>query len=114
MALPAVGGGPVARQPRAAQADPHAPEPHALSQDADQRPPTRGRRLHKILEDTGIKLGCVATNIIGKSGRDMLDALVAGTTDPSRARRPRPRTAAQEDPRAARSARSDASTPSTR
>jgi transposase len=25
-------------------------------------------RLHKILEDTGIKLGCVASNIIGKSG----------------------------------------------
>jgi transposase len=39
-------------------------------------------RLHKILEDTGIKLGCVATDIMGKSGRDMLDALVAGTTDP--------------------------------
>jgi transposase len=40
-------------------------------------------RLHKILEDTGIKLGCVATDILGKSGRDMLDALVSGTTDPS-------------------------------
>ena len=40
-------------------------------------------RLHKILEDTGIKLGTVASNIIGKSGRDMLDALVAGTTDPA-------------------------------
>src|SRR5436853_4536608 len=40
-------------------------------------------RLHKILEDTGIKLGCVATDILGKSGRDMLDALVAGTTDPA-------------------------------
>jgi transposase len=40
-------------------------------------------RLHKILEDTGIKLGCVATDILGKSGRDMLDALVAGTTDPT-------------------------------
>ncbi len=40
-------------------------------------------RLHKILEDTGIKLGCVATDILGKSGRDMLDALVAGTTDPN-------------------------------
>ena len=39
-------------------------------------------RLHKILEDTGIKLDCVATNILGKSGRAMLDALVAGTTDP--------------------------------
>ena len=40
-------------------------------------------RLHKILEDTGIKLGCVASDIMGKSGRDMLDALVAGTTDPA-------------------------------
>jgi transposase len=39
-------------------------------------------RLHKILEDTGIKLGCVASDVMGKSGRDMLDALVAGTTDP--------------------------------
>ena len=39
-------------------------------------------RLHKILEDTGIKLGTVATDILGKSGRDMLDALVTGTTDP--------------------------------
>jgi transposase len=40
-------------------------------------------RLHKALEDTGIKLDCVATDILGKSGRDMLDALVAGTTDPN-------------------------------
>jgi transposase len=39
-------------------------------------------RLHKILEDTGIKLGCVASDILGKSGRDMLDALVKGTKDP--------------------------------
>ena len=40
-------------------------------------------RLHKALEDTGIKLDCVATNILGMSGRAMLDALVAGTTDPA-------------------------------
>ena len=39
-------------------------------------------RLHKILEDTGIKLDCVASDILGKSGRAMLDALVAGTTNP--------------------------------
>jgi transposase len=39
-------------------------------------------RLHKILEDTGIKLNCVASDILGASGRAMLDALVAGTTDP--------------------------------
>jgi transposase len=39
-------------------------------------------RLHKALDDAGIKLDCVATDIMGKSGRDTLDALVAGTTDP--------------------------------
>jgi len=39
-------------------------------------------RLHKLLEDTGIKLDCVATDILGVSGRAMLEALAAGTTDP--------------------------------
>jgi transposase len=39
-------------------------------------------RLHKALEDTNIKLDCVATDILGASGRAMLDALVHGTTDP--------------------------------
>src|SRR4051795_4366300 len=40
-------------------------------------------RLHKALEDAGIKLDCVAADVLGKSGRDMLDALVAGETDPN-------------------------------
>jgi transposase len=39
-------------------------------------------RLHKSLEDTGIKLDCVATDILGVSGRSMLDALLAGERDP--------------------------------
>ncbi len=39
-------------------------------------------RLHKLLEDTGIKLDCVASDLLGKSGRAMLQALIAGTTDP--------------------------------
>ena len=39
-------------------------------------------RLHKTLEDTGIKLDCVATDILGVSGRLMLDALLAGERDP--------------------------------
>lgn len=38
-------------------------------------------RLHKVLEDAGIKLASVATDILGVSGRAMLDALVQGTTD---------------------------------
>src|SRR5437016_10944636 len=44
---------------------------------------TRGaNRLHKVLEDSGIKLATVATDILGVSGRAMLQALVSGTTDP--------------------------------
>ncbi len=39
-------------------------------------------RLPKALEDAGIKLDTVAADILGKSGRDMLDALVAGQNDP--------------------------------
>jgi transposase len=38
-------------------------------------------RLHKLMEDTGIKLDCVASDLLGKSGRAMLAALIAGTTD---------------------------------
>lgn len=40
------------------------------------------QRLDKILQDAGIKLSSVASDIKGRSGRDMLDALVAGTRDP--------------------------------
>ena len=39
-------------------------------------------RLHKLLQDAGIKLASVATDILGVSGRAMLEALVQGTTDP--------------------------------
>jgi len=38
-------------------------------------------RLQKTLEGANIKLAGVATDIMGKSGRDMLAALVAGRTD---------------------------------
>src|SRR5450755_4459466 len=40
------------------------------------------QRLHKTLESAGIKLSCVASDILGVSGRDMLQGLVAGTHDP--------------------------------
>jgi len=40
-------------------------------------------RLCKVLEDAGVKLSTVATNVIGVSGRAMLQALVEGTTDPA-------------------------------
>jgi transposase len=38
-------------------------------------------RLHKLLEDAGIKLACVATDIMGVSGRAMMRALIGGTED---------------------------------
>ena len=40
-------------------------------------------RLHKLLQDAGIKLASVASDILGVSGRAMLEALVHGTTDPA-------------------------------
>lgn len=41
-------------------------------------------RLQKILEDANLKVASVLSSIVGKSGRAMLDALVAGETDPER------------------------------
>lgn len=38
-------------------------------------------RIHKTLEDANIKLGSVASDILGVSGRAMLDAVIAGETD---------------------------------
>jgi transposase len=40
-------------------------------------------RLCKVLEDAGLKLTSVASDVMGASGRAMLDALVDGTTDPT-------------------------------
>ena len=39
-------------------------------------------RLQKVLEDTNIKLGDVATDILGKSARAMLDSMLGGQSDP--------------------------------
>lgn len=41
------------------------------------------QRLEKVLEDAGIKLSVVATDITGRSGRAILGALVAGERDPA-------------------------------
>ena len=38
-------------------------------------------RLQKVLEDANIKAAGVATDMLGKSGREMLDRMVAGETD---------------------------------
>jgi len=39
-------------------------------------------RLCKVLEDSGVKLTSVLTDVMGVSGRSMLAALLQGTTDP--------------------------------
>jgi transposase len=40
------------------------------------------QRLDKILQDAGVKLSSVASDVLGRSGREMLEALVSGTRDP--------------------------------
>ncbi len=41
-------------------------------------------RIHKVLQDANIKLSSVATDILGKSGRRMLAAIIAGERNPER------------------------------
>jgi transposase len=41
------------------------------------------QRLEKLLEDAGIKLSSVATDLTGVSGRAMLEALIGGQRDPA-------------------------------
>jgi transposase len=41
-------------------------------------------RIHKVLQDAGIKLSSVATDALGVSGRAMMKALIEGQRDPTR------------------------------
>jgi transposase len=41
-------------------------------------------RIQKTLEDANIKLDSVITDIMGQSGRKMIEALIAGETDPAK------------------------------
>jgi len=41
------------------------------------------RRIQQVLEGANIKLSAVATDVLGKSGREMLEALVAGVAEPA-------------------------------
>jgi len=52
-----------------------------------------GQRLSKVLEDAGIKIDSVASELLGVSGRAMIEALIAG----ERASGAGPRTAARQD-----------------
>ena len=39
------------------------------------------QRLYKVLEDAGVKLSSVASKVLSKSGREIIDALIAGKRD---------------------------------
>lgn len=41
------------------------------------------QRLEKVLQDAGVKLSSVASTVLSKSGRAMLEALMAGERDPA-------------------------------
>lgn len=41
-------------------------------------------RIQKVLEDANLKLGSVLSNVLGKSGRAILEALIAGQSDPQK------------------------------
>jgi transposase len=43
---------------------------------------SEGQRLSKVLEDAGIKFDSVASRLLGKSGRAVLEALIAGERNP--------------------------------
>jgi Transposase IS116/IS110/IS902 family len=81
--LPARRARPRAPQLRAPEGDPAAENSQPLSQGLRIEERTREiQRPDKVLQDAGIKRSCVATRVLGASGRAMLDALVGGTTDP--------------------------------
>jgi len=48
----------------------------------DERSRT-SNRIQKVLEDANVKLGSVATDVVGVSGRRMLEAIAAGQDDPA-------------------------------
>jgi transposase len=50
----------------------------SLSQEASRI----SSRIQKVLEDANVKLASVATNVLGKSGRAMLEDIICGEDDP--------------------------------
>jgi transposase len=62
---------------------PGAERPHPVPQEAHpgQAHTSEAQRVQKTLEDAGIKLDSVASDILGVSGRAMLKALVVGERD---------------------------------
>src|SRR4051794_5572419 len=82
MALPAARGRAAASEPGPAEADPDAPQPDALPQEPDPRPPARDEPAAQGHAGHRHQARLRRHDMMGRSGRAMLDALVSGTTDP--------------------------------
>ena len=89
-------------RPARGQLHPAGADPRAAGPDAAADPAGRpsGRRwptaIQKVLEDANIKLAAVATDVLGVSGRAMIEALIAGQEDPKPGGPGPPATAAQD------------------
>lgn len=64
------------------RADSPFARPHANATTIIRERTREIQRLEKLMEDTGVKLSSVASEVHGVSARIMLDALVAGERDP--------------------------------
>ena len=73
---------PTAGQFRASAGHPGTAGPDPIPQRLIQAHTAEGQRVQKTLEDAGIKLDSVASDVLGVSGRDMIKALVCGERDP--------------------------------
>ena len=65
----------------------------SLSQEASRF----SSRIQKVLEDANVKLASVATNVLGKSGRAMLEDIISGEDDPEHLAFSRPGSSARKD-----------------
>jgi hypothetical protein len=72
------------RELRAAHADPRPAGADANSEATGDEAARNTQRIQKALEDANIKLAGVVSDILGKSGRAVLDAVEAGETDPEK------------------------------
>jgi len=55
--------------------------PHLIVQANIAKPMQHKQRIHKVLEDANVKLASVVSDVLGESGRRMLNALIAGESD---------------------------------
>ena len=70
-----------ARQLRAQSGDGPATDLTRYAKKLTEERTRETQRLQRVLEDAGIKLDSVASDVMGRSARAMLEALIAGERD---------------------------------